>query len=253
MDQQHHSNDNPTVFRGCPSFGLNTDAETKVLFPSPRGACHAVKSPTPVDAEYQKIYCLQGEHKMCPIYMQAYGHGNGVEPTSAESPLIGADIHPKRRNPMRMLGMLAIVLLLVAAAFGLLRDEVTTVFAQVSNPSTVYTAPIPTRAISDDAPVMVEGDPAPTLPLTAESAAISAEIEPTATPAPTIEATAEPTAQPTAEASDDAKRDTVTEPAPSPTPAEAQIADDGEEPDAEPTSVALPTRAPTAEPPPSLP
>ena len=54
--------------RHCPNLGLEYDPSTYHAFPAEQNFCHKVKTPGPVDLQYQAAVCLKENYPHCPIY-----------------------------------------------------------------------------------------------------------------------------------------------------------------------------------------
>lgn len=52
----------------CPYLGLQDDPETHVAFPSETNFCHHLKTPGPVNLEYQRTFCQSGRHLLCAVF-----------------------------------------------------------------------------------------------------------------------------------------------------------------------------------------
>lgn len=63
--------DSMDIFHGCPHFALIDDPATKILFPSPAGACHHVQQSASVDLDHQQSYCLNQNHVACSVFQQS--------------------------------------------------------------------------------------------------------------------------------------------------------------------------------------
>jgi hypothetical protein len=56
--------------RGCPCFGTIADPQTRYMYPTPEGTCHAGKKPSFIPLDHQSSYCLSNQFANCPLYKE---------------------------------------------------------------------------------------------------------------------------------------------------------------------------------------
>ena len=109
----------------CPYLGLFDDPRSRFTFASPGHRCHATARQIPIEAEYQRSYCLSTLYPACERFRsaKAAGRPGSDSPVAAAPTAATADTGPHRDGGtswgwalLRFVAALAVLAL--AAAFG---------------------------------------------------------------------------------------------------------------------------------------
>ena len=100
----------------CPFLGLAADESTAMAYPSTQNYCYRVHPKTAPGAAYQRKFCLDAAHAQCPVYLT-------VQTDALPAEMMNNNPQKtQKKNPARVLILVALVLAIGAAVVWLLPD-----------------------------------------------------------------------------------------------------------------------------------
>ncbi len=190
--------------KSCPYLGLSDDPNTRMLYPSLRGTCHATREPALLDANYQQEFCLSTTHEKCPVFLERLAGNPAPKLTLNKGFWVSskAASGPSMRGLWLLAAILAVLVLIFGGFWLLNQERSSSAFAQTAPaeriPPTQTLAPPPSvTSASGGAGIGIAGStasPSATTDATNTATAVAASTQtltPTSKPTQTETAIAE--------------------------------------------------------------